>query len=135
MEKSHFVGCFIIDENNSILLQFRGPRAKKLKNCWNCFGGKVEDNEELRQALSRELKEELNILVEENEFSHLSTIKFYEKENGFYGYLSYFRFVINNEQKNSLKLQEGNGWGFFSREEIMELPTTPNLKKIIPLLD
>lgn len=133
MKKGHFVGCFIFDKNNNILLQFRGPFSKRLKNCWNCFGGKVENGEELEESLSRELLEELNIEI--NSFQHITSINFEEKENNYFGTLSYYKTVIPEEIKGQLKLLEGNGWGWFNKKEIMELQTTPNLKKIIQLLD
>lgn len=39
-------------------------QCRALKGCWHLVGGHVEENETLREALKRELKEETNLNVE-----------------------------------------------------------------------
>ena len=55
------VGALIRD-HESILIARRGSGAHK--NMWEFPGGKVDDGESHKQALKREIKEELNVEVE-----------------------------------------------------------------------
>ncbi|MFD3158805.1 (deoxy)nucleoside triphosphate pyrophosphohydrolase (plasmid) [Haloimpatiens sp. FM7330] len=57
------VGAIIENENNEILCALRSPRMS-LPNMWEFPGGKVEKNETLKQAIEREIKEELSCQVE-----------------------------------------------------------------------
>ena len=52
----------IIKKNNFFLIVQRN-RAKHLGLKWEFPGGKVENNETLEEALLREIKEELNIII------------------------------------------------------------------------
>ena len=56
------VGAVLID-NNYILLPKRSYKLKKMPNKYEFPGGKVEENETLKEALKRELNEELSIEV------------------------------------------------------------------------
>ena len=52
----------IIKKNNSYLIVQRNKK-KHMGLKWEFPGGKVENNESFKQALSREIKEELNIEI------------------------------------------------------------------------
>jgi len=54
----------IIVKHGRILLQQR-PALKDFAFCWECPGGKVDDNESHHQALRRELLEELSVDIGE----------------------------------------------------------------------
>ena len=56
------VGAVLID-NDYILLPKRSSTIKKMPNKYEFPGGKVEENETLKEALKRELNEELSIDV------------------------------------------------------------------------
>ena len=58
----HVVGAVII-ENDKILCAQRGP-AKSLPLKWEFPGGKIEAGETPQEALSREIKEEMQCIVE-----------------------------------------------------------------------
>jgi len=58
----HVVGAVII-ENNKILCAQRGP-SKSLPLKWEFPGGKIEEGETQQGALSREIKEEMQCIVE-----------------------------------------------------------------------
>lgn len=56
--------CALIDSDGRVLLAQR-PAGKPMAGLWEFPGGKVEPGERPEQTLIRELKEELNIDVEE----------------------------------------------------------------------
>ena len=56
------VACALIDADDRILIAQR-PDGKQLEHMWEFPGGKLEKNETPEQALTRELKEELDITV------------------------------------------------------------------------
>ena len=60
--KSKNVVAAIIKKNNQYLIVQRN-RKKHLGLKWEFPGGKVYDNETFEEALSREIKEELNITI------------------------------------------------------------------------
>lgn len=57
------VGAVLL-RNNNILLPKRSNKLKKMPNKYEFPGGKVEKNETLKEALQRELNEELLINVD-----------------------------------------------------------------------
>lgn len=74
----HVVGA-VIESNNKILCAQRGP-DKSLGNLWEFPGGKIEAGETKREALEREIKEELLCSIEVNE--RITTTR-YEYDFGF----------------------------------------------------
>jgi 8-oxo-dGTP diphosphatase len=57
------VGAIIENENHEILCALRSPRMT-IPNMWEFPGGKIEGNETLKDAIEREIKEELACDVE-----------------------------------------------------------------------
>jgi len=57
------VGAIIENEHNEILCALRSP-IMAIPNMWEFPGGKIEDNETLKEAIEREIKEELACDVE-----------------------------------------------------------------------
>ncbi|KMT20778.1 (deoxy)nucleoside triphosphate pyrophosphohydrolase [Clostridium cylindrosporum] len=57
------VGAIIENENNEILCALRSPKMS-IPNSWEFPGGKIEDKESLKQAIEREIKEELACDIE-----------------------------------------------------------------------
>ena len=63
---------FIIDENKNVLLQKRSGNKKLWPNMWDITaGGHVNSGEFGRQALIREVKEELGIDIKDDEIKYL----------------------------------------------------------------
>jgi 8-oxo-dGTP diphosphatase len=60
---TNVVGAVLI-EKNKIILPKRSEMLKKMPNKFEFPGGKVEKNETLKEALKRELQEELSIDVD-----------------------------------------------------------------------
>ena len=59
------VGALIFDENRLLICQ--RPANKGQAFCWEFVGGKVEKDEDHRDALVRECKEELDIEIQAND--------------------------------------------------------------------
>lgn len=57
------VGAVIENENNEILCALRSP-VMSLPNMWEFPGGKVEKDENLKEAIEREIQEELDCIIE-----------------------------------------------------------------------
>ena len=57
------VGAIIENENNEILCALRAPDMS-LPNMWEFPGGKVEKDENLKEAIEREIQEELDCKIE-----------------------------------------------------------------------
>lgn len=57
------VGAVIENESQEILCALRAPNMS-LGNLWEFPGGKVEKDESLKEAIEREIKEELNCGIE-----------------------------------------------------------------------
>jgi 8-oxo-dGTP diphosphatase len=73
------VGAIIVRQN-SVLLGKRSANRKFYPNVWDVFGGHVESGESHRQALERELAEELGIIVAASHY--LETLRIPIPEGG-----------------------------------------------------
>ncbi len=71
------VGAIIENDNNEILCALRSPEMS-IPNQWEFPGGKVEENENLSEAIVREIQEELTCIVECKELFNDNT---HEYEN------------------------------------------------------
>ena len=58
------VGAAIFNKDGQLLIARRGPKARNEQGKWEIPGGSVEFGETLKQALKREVKEELGIEIE-----------------------------------------------------------------------
>ncbi|SHK20933.1 8-oxo-dGTP diphosphatase [Hathewaya proteolytica DSM 3090] len=64
------VGAILENQNNEILCALRSP-SMSMGNLWEFPGGKVEKYEDLKEAIVREIKEELNCDIKALEiFNH-----------------------------------------------------------------
>ncbi len=58
----HVAGiCF---KNDRVLIARRSQSRKIYPNLWECGGGQVETGENLNEAVERQLKEELGVIIE-----------------------------------------------------------------------
>ena len=58
----HVVVAVIVNDSGEICISLRHENAHQ-GGLWEFPGGKIEDNESVRQALSREIKEELSLVI------------------------------------------------------------------------
>ncbi len=113
------------DEHNRILLQKRENNRKFLPGYWSFFGGGLEPGENTYQAMIRETKEELGykpknpILIMKTNFQHQ-----FSKAN----LAIYLDFCDTPE---TLRLQEGQNWGWFELEAVKKLKMLESDKYIL----
>jgi len=66
------VGAAIINDEGKVLIALRGKKAKNERGKWEIPGGAVELGETLSEAIKREVKEEIGVVIEVGELLHLS---------------------------------------------------------------
>lgn len=72
----HFeVTAFLYTQSGRVLLQKRSSNKKTYGNCWSTTGGHVLAGENNKQALIREIKEEIGISVNKEDIEHITTYK------------------------------------------------------------
>ena len=96
--KSTNVVAAIIKKNNQYLIVQRN-RNKHLALKWEFPGGKVQDNETFTEALSREIKEELNITI--NMYEKIAEEKYKDEKIDIV--LHYF---LCSQKSGTIKLNE-----------------------------
>lgn len=121
--------CAIILVDGRYLLQLRDNiTGIFFPGCWSCFGGGVEEGESLTQALARELKEELDLSVDQSEFGYFTRFDF---DLGFARLPPIWRYTyelqLSPARLEALRVLEGVAMRLFSVEEILagSMPLTP----------
>lgn len=116
-KKVKVVAAIIENENNEILCALRSPHMT-LPNLWEFPGGKVEKGESLKEAIEREIREELNCTIEASEVFNDNTHE-------------YDTFIINliclkcKLIKNSPKAKEHSKLIWLKRENLNSLKWAP----------
>ncbi len=106
----------IIIDDNKILLLRSNPKLRK-KDVWDLPGGLIEDNENYKEALLREVKEETNLTVEIIKKSE--KWKFFRDKDGKWVELQNFLCLVKN---GNFKISdEHSEFGWFRVEEIKKL--------------
>jgi|TARA_R110000803_G_scaffold52641_4_gene108317 mutator protein MutT len=97
-------GCIIAKDTHRILLQQRTLNGSFPRN-WGFFGGKVEANENVAQALLRELTEEIALSVEDD-IIKIYPLDQYHTRNGEFSYYS-FAILVEKEFIPSINHESG----------------------------
>lgn len=119
----------LYDSEHKLLLQHRTKDAKIMPDYWAFFGGGLKHGETSEEAVYRETFEELNYklkspkLVLEQDFV----------EGNLEGHL-YIYVELFEKKKSSLKLLEGQGWGWYNKSEICNLKMTKRDQQIIEFI-
>jgi 8-oxo-dGTP diphosphatase len=116
------------NEKKEILLYLRDNKPGiPFPNYWDLIGGHVEDGETPEEALIREVKEELNIDLEEYDFYK----KYVCLEGDAYQNIKYIYTGKINIPIEEITLLEGERPQFFSRAEIPDVKFANILKTIL----
>jgi 8-oxo-dGTP diphosphatase len=117
-------GLLIENKEGKVLLQLRDNiDSIPWPGCWGTFGGQVEEGETAREAMKREIWEELHYSIPEPEYY------------GNYPYDGYdifmYRLVIPDITLDDVTVCEGQAAAFLSLEETVARPCAANCREII----
>lgn len=108
---------------NKVLLQLRDAiKTIDYPSYWSLFGGRVELGETPIQGVIRELKEELEYDLTENNLNLFTTTKILGKD------IFIFIAPYNSDK---IVFNEGSDAKFFSREEIENIKIIPEIKTVL----
>ncbi len=92
-------GALIINDKNETLLIKRNPKSQNEAGFWSKPGGTVEFNENVEDAVKREIKEELGVDIELVKFLGF-TNHIIKSENQHWVAFNYLAKIIKGEPKN-----------------------------------
>lgn len=118
------VYAFIIDDEGNVLLQKRSANKKLWPNLWDVtVGGHVDSGEFGRQALVREVKEELGIAIDDDDIKYLvGSTSINEKGDIINKHYNECYLITKNVDISKIKLQEEevSEVKYFSKKELLE---------------
>jgi 8-oxo-dGTP diphosphatase len=114
--KELYVVAAIIKKNNKVLATKRG--YGEFINLWEFPGGKIEKHETKKEALIREIKEELNITININKFA----LNLEYKYPDFYLHMSCYECTI---KEGKIELLEHNDGKWLSKNELDTIKWIP----------
>lgn len=129
-QKERYVSAILLyDDDGRFLLQKREEDRKFLPGYWATFGGGIDAHEDALTAVRREAKEELGVDLINPELVIEST--YHHDALRVYMYI----FAERIKEKSTLKLLEGQDWGWFHAEEIEDLKMLEHDKDVIRYVD
>ncbi|MGB4762327.1 MAG: NUDIX domain-containing protein [Candidatus Saccharimonas sp.] len=120
------VGAIIRNHAGEFLLQLRDDNAPTFKNCWTLFGGHVEDDESIEQALLRELDEEISLRLPSIE--SLRKVQTNLNDNGIEQYIYE---VMTNVSASQLVLNEGAAMKYVTTNELFDRSFAFNIETVL----
>ncbi len=108
MKQTQVVAAIIKEKNRYLIVQRN--RNKHLGLKWEFPGGKVHDNETFEEALSREIKEELNITI--NMYEKISEEKYKDEKIDIV--LHYF---LCSQKSGTIKLNEHEDLAWIEKKD------------------
>lgn len=119
--------CIILyDAGKRFLLQHRSLDAERMPGYWAFFGGGIEDNETPTEAVYRETFEELCYNLKNPEFVFEQDFKLDTIDGHMKVYIDAFE-----DDVSSLRLQEGQDWGWYTAEETERLKMIEHDRRVI----
>lgn len=96
----------VLFDDNSLLLVQRSSDESYFPGFYELPGGKVEKDEDVKDALKREIKEETGLIIEVSELLHSSND--IDKNNGKQYISLVFKVYLEDKAKNSINLTESH---------------------------
>lgn len=124
------LGILIRNNPSEFLLTSR-PLGKTLAGYWEFPGGKIEDDETPLDALKRELKEEINISIDEASSSYLGQIT-HKYPHG----VVYLDIILVTKWGGEIEAQElqHTSWQYLA-DEITVTPLLPTTQLVLDMLN
>lgn len=111
------VTTWIMNKNGEVLLQKRSPDKESNPNKWAKTGGHVESGEDIKDAIQREVKEEIGIEIPKEQIQMLDIYKSREPDGKYYEY-NFLFFVDYNIDEYKLQKEEVSAVKYFSIEDM-----------------
>ena len=105
------------------------PKGKSFAEFWEFPGGKVEKNESLKPALSRELREELSIQTSQKSFTLLDNYRYKLSDK-----IVNLYFFICDRWNGKIRPNENQEFKWVSKKNFCNYNFLPSNNKIITLL-
>ena len=125
------VACFVINDNNEVLLEKRSPTKRYSPNKYGLCAGHVMAFEPLKSALVREIKEEIGITVSENDLIPFGEKEYIREETN--SHITYFFYIKLNLDISEFTIQkeELTEVKWFKIEDIINLVKQDNNPTVI----
>ena len=121
-----FVGAIIENPKRGFLLQQRDEKAPSFPLCWTLFGGIVERGEQPKEALFRELKEEIYLTKE-----LILSCKKVKRNLQDKGAIQYIYHLQMNAKLDQLILKEGKQMQYVNRKDLFDRKFAFNIEKVL----
>ncbi len=120
-----YSGCFLFNpESKCILLHLRDGNTTVHPNQWAFFGGSSELGETPVQCIIRELKEELELEINETQLIFLTSYLNKERNN-----LRFIFYIISKQSKSEFVLHEGADLEWVPIDKLFEYNLTEKTRK------
>jgi len=119
-------GCIIAKDTHRLLLQQRTIEGSFPRN-WAFFGGKVEENENIAQALLRELSEEIDLNIEDDVVKIYPLDQYHTRNSEF----SYYSFVVLVENEFIPTLNYESGGYTWVEADYIPKPLHPGTRRTL----
>ena len=113
----YHVSAWIMNNDGKILLQQRAFTKKKNPGKWSKTGGHVDAGENCKDAIKREVYEEIGLAVNDNEIKYIETYKSTNPKEHCFS-VGYILFTNMKEDEFVLQKEEVNKVKYYSIEEI-----------------
>lgn len=116
--------AFILSPDKMLLFHRDNIPTIPAPDCWSLVGGAIEDGESPEETLVREMEEEVGYVPENK--------KFLGQFIGMRGEKAYLYLIrVSKGEKELFKHnpEEGQGIGWFTKEEVLQLKLSPGLKE------
>ena len=123
------VGAVIVNEEGKVFLAKRGQKARNERGMWQIPGGSVEFGETYQDALKREVKEEHGVEIEVIKLLDVSNHIMPEEKQHWVSPILLCRITSGTPQ--ILEPEKCDEIGWFSLEEIQNMPAAPGVKKAV----
>ncbi|MGV8162122.1 MAG: NUDIX domain-containing protein [Candidatus Nanoarchaeia archaeon] len=110
----------LTNKENKVLLQLRSKNQSNAGS-WALFGGHIDGLETPKEALIREIKEEINYSLTDYKLIKETMVENFGKVYWFHG--------VIDANLSELTLNEGDDFNFFTYDEILKLKIAPESKK------
>lgn len=130
-------GCavsIILDEKNRILLQKKDSGYHFGPNRWSLFGGMIEEGEDAKKTIIREIKEEIGLEITEYDIHFLKDYVY----EGILGKKSvkidHKIFILKFDGNlKKIRLGEGVGFALFEKQEMKDLNLVEPTKNMLEM--